>query len=74
MLAIMFSPVLPQVTIFGDGEVQPNKENAVLLSMECCKHDLPTLIAQKLSLLNFESRKDAAQVTPTEPGSLGKQH
>ena len=51
-----------QVVIFGDGEADPNRENALLLSLECCKLDLPLLISRKLSLLDFESRKDAAQV------------
>ena len=51
-----------QLAIFGDGENEPNREGALMLSMESCKLDLPLLLAQKLALLDFESRKDAAQV------------
>ena len=36
----------------------------MLLALEACKLDLPMLLCQKLALLDFESRKDAAQVTP----------
>ena len=52
----------PQVVIYGDGEVEPSKDNAVMLAVEACKLDLPMLLCQKLALLDFESRKDAAQV------------
>ena len=50
-----------QVAIFGDGEVEPSKENAVFICLEVCKCGLPKLLAMKLALLDFEARKDAAQ-------------
>lgn len=50
-----------QVAIFGDGEVEPSKENAVFICLEACKCGLPKLLAMKLALLDFEARKDAAQ-------------
>ena len=50
-----------QVAIFGDGEVEPSKENAVFICLEGCKCGLPKLLAMKLALLDFEARKDAAQ-------------
>lgn len=43
--------------------MEPSKDNAVLLALEACKLDLPILLCQKLALLDFESRKDAAQVS-----------
>ncbi len=48
--------------MFGDGDAEPSKESAVLLCWEACKVGLPLLLATKLSLLDFETRKDAAQV------------
>ena len=54
--------IILQVVIYGDGEVEPSKDSAVLLALEACKLDLPMLLCQKLALLDFESRKDAAQV------------
>jgi hypothetical protein len=53
-----------QIQIFGEGELEPNRDSALLVSMECCKYDFPHLVAAKLALLDFESRKDAAQVRP----------
>jgi hypothetical protein len=49
--------------MFGDGEVEPSKETAVLLCWESCKVGLPMLLANKLPLLDFETRKDAAQAS-----------
>lgn len=48
--------------MYGDGDVEPSKETAVLLCWEACKVGLPLVLAQKLALLDFETRKDAAQV------------
>ena len=48
--------------MFGDGEAEPSKDNAVLLCWEACKVGLPLVLAHKLTLLDFETRKDAAQV------------
>lgn len=38
------------------------RDLATQLAYEACKYDLPLLLVQKLPLLEFESRKDAAQV------------
>ena len=51
-----------QIQIFGDGELEPNRDAAHMVAIECCKMDFPLLVCQKLSYLDFESRKDAAQV------------
>ena len=48
--------------MFGDGEAEPSKDHAVLLCWEACKVGLPLVLAHKLTLLDFETRKDAAQV------------
>lgn len=53
---------LMKVVIYGDGEVEASKDNALLLALEACKLNLPMLLCQKLALLDFEARKDAAQV------------
>ena len=55
--------VIVQIQIFGEGELEPNRDAALLVSIECCKYDFPQLVAAKLALLDFESRKDAAQVS-----------
>ena len=47
--------------MFGDDDSEPNREVALLLALEFCKLDMPLLLSQKLALLDFESRKDAAQ-------------
>ena len=51
-----------QIQIFGDGELEPNRDAAHMVAIECCKMDFPLLVCQKLAFLDFESRKDAAQV------------
>lgn len=59
--------------MYGDGEIEPSKETAVLLCWEACKVGLPLVLAQKLSLLDFETRKDAAQVWTIDP-ALSMRH
>ncbi len=61
-LAPCFISATLQVQIFGEGDLEPNRDTALVVSMECCKYDFPQLVAAKLALLDFESRKDAAQV------------
>ena len=56
------NPPFVQVVLFGDGELEPSKDNAMLLVEESCGLDLPMQLCQKLALLDFEARKDAAQV------------
>ena len=53
-----------QVVLFGEGELEPSKDNAMLLVEESCSLDLPLQLCQKMALLDFEARKDAAQVRP----------
>ena len=50
--------------MFGDGDAEPSKDHAVLLCWEACKVGLPLVLAHKLNLLDFETRKDAAQASP----------
>ena len=57
----MTTCVLTQTAIFGDGEVEPSKDTAVSICVETCRCGLPKLLANKLALLDFEARKDAAQ-------------
>ena len=49
--------------MFGDGDIEPSKDNAMLLVEEACSLDLPMQLCQKLARLDFESRKDAAQAS-----------
>ena len=51
-----------QIQIFGDGDLEPNRDAAHMVAIECCKMDFTLLVCQKLLYLDFESRKDAAQV------------
>jgi len=53
-----------QTAIFGDGETEPSKDTAVSICHETCRCGLPSLLANKLALLDFEARKDAAQARP----------
>ena len=53
-----------QAAMSGDGEAEPSKDHAVLLCWEACKVGLPLVLAHKLNLLDFETRKDAAQASP----------
>lgn len=55
--------MLVQAQIFGDGDLEPNRDAAHMVALECCKMDFPTLVCHKLSFLDFESRKDAAQAS-----------
>ena len=49
--------------MFGDGDIEPSKDNAMVLVEEACGLDLPMQLCQKLARLDFESRKDAAQAS-----------
>ncbi|XP_021904965.1 calcium-binding protein 39 isoform X1 [Carica papaya] len=42
----------------GDGEVEPNVEQVVLLATEICKEDVIALLIHKLPVLGWETRKD----------------
>ncbi len=58
-----------QTAIFGDGETEPSKDTAVSICHETCRCGLPSLLANKLALLDFEARKDAAQARPGFPAA-----
>lgn len=47
--------------MFGEGELC-NKESALVIVKEACKTDLVTELVECLSMLDFETRKDVAQV------------
>jgi calcium binding protein 39 len=51
-----------KLLLFGDDEHEPTKENAIALAQEAGRSDLLSLIVKQLVELDFESRKDAAQV------------
>ncbi|KAK9814446.1 hypothetical protein WJX72_006019 [[Myrmecia] bisecta] len=51
-----------KLALFGENDQDPNREMAVMLVYEACKTELPYLLVQKLALLEFEARKDAAAV------------
>lgn len=48
--------------LFGDDGHEPTKENVIALAIEACKTDLLQLLVKHLNVLEFETRKDAAQV------------
>ena len=58
--------------MFGDGEAEPSKDHAVLLCWEACKVGLPLVLAHKLTLLDFETRKDAAQVNRVDTSTTAE--
>ncbi|KAG2450688.1 hypothetical protein HYH02_004527 [Chlamydomonas schloesseri] len=51
-----------KLVLFGDDEHEATKENALALAQEAGRTDLLSLIVKNLGDLEFESRKDAAQV------------
>ncbi|PNW70198.1 hypothetical protein CHLRE_17g709950v5 [Chlamydomonas reinhardtii] len=51
-----------KLVLFGDEEHEATKENALALAQEAGRTDLLSLIVKNLADLEFESRKDAAQV------------
>lgn len=48
--------------LFGDEEHEPTKENVIALAVEVVRTELLTLLVVHLVELDFEARKDAAQV------------
>lgn len=48
--------------LFGDEGHEPTKDNVIALAQEVVKTDFLLLTAEDLPKLDFESRKDAAQV------------
>ncbi len=53
----------PQIALFGDGDaVAPSKETAQALAADACAAGLPERLIDALPALEFEARKDAAQV------------
>ncbi|KAK9818819.1 hypothetical protein WJX74_005590 [Apatococcus lobatus] len=53
---------LMKVVFFGEGDIEPSKEHAIELARQACRSNFLSQVVQKLALLDFESRKDAAQV------------
>ena len=52
--------------LFGDNEHEPDPSTAPELATEAVKTHLPVLLIQSVPVLEFEARKDAAQVTYTD--------
>ncbi|MEW5303377.1 MAG: hypothetical protein WDW38_001704 [Sanguina aurantia] len=48
--------------LFGDDSREPTKESVMSLAQEACKTELLSLLVKHLQELEFEARKDAAQV------------
>ena len=60
-LSLSLSP--SKITLFGDGDaVAPSKETALALAADACAAGLPERLVDALPALEFEARKDAAQV------------
>ncbi|PNH12115.1 Degreening-related dee76 protein [Tetrabaena socialis] len=51
-----------KLLLFGDDEHEATKENATALAFEASRTELLSMIVKHLAELEFESRKDAAQV------------
>ncbi len=51
-----------KLLLFGDDEHEATKENAIALAHEAGRTSLLSLIVKQMVVLEFESRKDAAQV------------
>ncbi|ONL98279.1 Protein Mo25 [Zea mays] len=49
-----------RLLIFGDGEVEPNEEQVLQITLEICKEDVISLIVQDLPSLGWGVRKDLA--------------
>nr|XP_043627218.1 calcium-binding protein 39 [Erigeron canadensis] len=50
-----------KVILLGDGEVEPNTDQILQLTIEICKEDVIGLFFHKLSILGWEARKDLVQ-------------
>ncbi|EFA81574.1 Mo25-like family protein [Heterostelium album PN500] len=48
--------------LYGDAEHEPNQENATILATEICSSDLLSMIIRDLGKLEFEAKKDFAQI------------
>lgn len=51
-----------KTVLFAEHPTDQTRDYAVAAGYEACKFDLPLLLAQKIVLLDFEARKDSAQV------------
>jgi calcium binding protein 39 len=48
--------------MFGDESHEATKDSAIAMATEACKTNLLSLMVQHMAQLEFESRKDAAQI------------
>lgn len=48
--------------LLADNQNDQMRDYAITVGYEGCKNDLPLLLAAKLGLLEFEAKKDAAQI------------
>ena len=51
-----------KVFLFGDEEHEVSKDSVIQLAMDACQTDMLYLLVKHLGELDFETRKDAAQV------------
>ena len=48
--------------LLADNQSDQTRDFAITIGYEACKMDMPLLLASKLGLLEFEAKKDAAQI------------
>lgn len=51
-----------KAVLLADNQSDQSRDYAITVGYEACKNDLPLLLASKLGLLEFEAKKDAAQI------------
>lgn len=54
-------PAIKQM-LLGDAETEPNIEQISQVTSEACREDFLELLVQKLTVLSWDARKDAAQI------------
>jgi hypothetical protein len=60
-----------KLQLYGDEDHEPTKAGVVALAEEVVKTSLLQLLPAHLAQLDFETRKDAAQVRGRSPGRAG---
>lgn len=51
-----------KAVLLADNQSDQTRDFAITIGYEACKMDMPLLLASKLGLLEFEAKKDAAQI------------
>lgn len=58
----LYNDTHSQECMFGTSDEHPSKENALIIAYEACNTDLITEMIESLGMLDFETRKDVAQI------------